>query len=406
MLRFNRPGLRSTLTPIFLAFVSLVIAVVLWVAVSEADNPGKEAVFSGGIEVHAVNVPAGQAVSNIRQPVVSLKVSASDSTLSKLTTADFRAEVDLSRVTTPTADLVVIARVVGGKNVQIVDVSPSVVTVTLESETSKLVPVVVTRVGVPPQGYSVPTVDAQPSQVRVTGATSLVTLVEHADADVNLTGVRVGNTRQYTLIPRDLRGADIRGVRIEPANADIRISVVQQEVTQVIAVVPQVQGSVADGYNLLSVSADPPAIAISGPLEVMQALSFITTEPVDAGGLQKDLQRPARLRLPAGVQSTRDSVNVSLRVRPAVGEISTAVVPTITGLSESLKATVQTPSVNVRMRGELPTLRSLAPGAVKAVLQLNGLDEGVHVVNVSLTLPEGTTLVSVDPPQVPVVLRK
>jgi YbbR domain-containing protein len=309
-------------------------------------------------------------------------------------------------VTQSTADLVVLARVVSNKNVQIVDVSPAVVNVTLEAETSKLVPVVVARVGVPPQGYTIPTIDAQPSQVRVTGATSLVTLVEHADADVNLTGVRVSNTRQYALVPRDIRGADIRGVRIDPANADIRITAVQQEITQVISIVPQVQGSVADGYNLVAVAADPPAIAISGPLDIMQAVAFISTEPVDAGGLQKDLQRTARVRLPAGVQATRDTVNVRLRVVPAQGEIAIAVVPVVQNLGENLKATVQTPSINARLRGELPTLRALPPGAIKATLNLQGLDVGVHVVNVSLTLPEGVTLVLADPPQVPVVISK
>jgi len=181
--------------------------------------------------------PGGQAVASIRSPVVSLRISASESVLSKLSTSDFRAEVDLSRISQSSADLVVIGRVVSNKNVQIIDITPSVVTVTLEAETSKVVPVVAARVGTPPQGYTVPQVEPQPPQVRVSGATSLIGLVEHADADVNLTGVRVGSTRQYALTARDARGADIRGVRIEPANADIRVSVVQQEVTQVIAVV-------------------------------------------------------------------------------------------------------------------------------------------------------------------------
>jgi YbbR domain-containing protein len=182
--------------------------------------------------------------------------------------------------------------------------------------------------------------------------------------------------------------------------------VVQQEVTQVIAVVAPVQGSVADGYNLVAVATDPPAIAVSGPLEVMQAVSFISTEPVDVGGLQKDLQRTVRLRLPAGLQASRDSVNVSLRVRPAQGEISLTVVPQVTGLSENLKATVQSASVTVRLKGEQPALRAMTSAAVKAALNVTGLDEGVHVVNVSLTIPDNTLLVLVDPPQVAVVLRK
>jgi hypothetical protein len=48
----------------------------------------------------------------------------------------------------------------------------------------------------------------------------------------------------------------------------------------------------------------------------------------------------------------------------------------------------------------------MTPSAVKATITVTGLDEGVHVVNVSLTIPDNTLLVLVDPPQVAVVLRR
>ena len=87
--------IRRWLTPIFLAIVSLIAAFALWFAVTETDSPTRAAVFGAGIEVKALNVPAGLAVSSIRAPVVSLRVRADDDTLSKLTASDFRAEVDL-----------------------------------------------------------------------------------------------------------------------------------------------------------------------------------------------------------------------------------------------------------------------------------------------------------------------
>ena len=295
---------------------------------------------------------------------------------------------------------------VGDKKVEIVEVSPPVVTVVLEPETTKIIPVVPNRIGSPPLGYAVPSVDPSPGSVRVSGATSLVQLVETAVADINLTGVRVASVRQVPLAARDARSAEIRGVRLEPPIADVRVNVVQQEVTQVISIQAAIQGSVADGYNLVGVGVDPPAIAVSGPVEIIQAISFVSTEAVDVGGLQKDLLRSARLRLPAGVQATRDTVNVRLRIVPANGEIAVTVAPSVTGLGEGLRATLQTASITVKVRGEMPTLKALTPGQVRATVSAAGLDEGVHVLTAVIAIPDGITLASIEPTQVAVVLRR
>jgi YbbR domain-containing protein len=400
------PQWRRVTTPIALAFLSLISAIVLWVAVTDAENPNRVSVFSGGIEVQAVNVGEGLAVSSIRDPHVSLKISADEDTFRKLTTADFRAEVDMTGVRQPSSQQVVLTRVASRRDVQIIEVSPAFVTVTLETATTKQVPVQPNLIGSLPQGYSIASVEPSPSTVRVTGASSLVQLVSGAAADVNLTGLRANLEQQLTLSARDARGADLRGVRIEPTSAEIRVAVTQQEVTLPLTIVPQVQGSVADGYNLVAIATDPPAIAASGPLELLQAVTFITTEPIDASGLRADLTRTVRLRVPAGLQSTRDTVTVRLKIAPAQGEIALAVAPQVSGLAEGLRASLQTASITVRLRGDLPTLRSLQPGSVKATVSADGLDEGIHVLDAALGLPEGVQVTSVDPRQVVVVLRR
>jgi YbbR domain-containing protein len=240
----------------------------------------------------------------------------------------------------------------------------------------------------------------------VSGATSLVQLVSSAEMDVNLTGLRASVQQLYTLTPRDSFGSDIRGVRIEPSNADVSVEITQQEVTLAITIVPQVQGRVADGYNLVAVSPDPPAVPVSGPLESLQAVAYLTTEPIDVSGLRDDLARNVRLRLPSGINTTRDSVNVRLRVVPARGETSTSVAPQVTNVPEGLRATLQTAQINLRLSGELPTLRALGPGAVRATVSATGLGEGVHILNPVITAPEGVQVVASDPAQVIVVLRR
>ena len=406
MLLPRPPQWRRVTTPFALALVSLVAAVSLWVAVTGAENPQRVATFGGAIEIRAVNVAEGLAVKSIREPAASLTVSAAEDVLKRLTSADFRAEVDLSGVRSPASEQVVIARVVGKREVEIVDVSPSIVTVELEPAATRQVPVRPNLIGSLPQGYQIGAIEPTPASVRVTGAASLVPLIDSAVADINLTGLRVTMQQQITLIPRDVRGADIKGVLFDPPNADLKVGIVQRDVTLTLTIVPAVQGSVADGYNLVAVTSDPPAIAVSGALDLLQAQSFISTDPVDASGLRADVVRTVRLKIPAGLQATRDSVSVRLRVIPALGEITMTLAPQVTGLGEGLRATLQTPTLTLRLSGEMPTLRSLSPSSVRAVVNATGLDEGVHVLPPTVTPPDGVQVAGFDPGQLVVVLRR
>jgi YbbR domain-containing protein len=400
------PRWRQVGTPVALAVLSLLAAIVLWVAVSDAENPPRLAVFSGGIQVVPVNVPEGLAVASIRSPTVSLRISAPQDEFNKLVASDFKAEVDLSGVRQPLSDHVVIASVISKENVEIVEISPGFVTVTLEQVTSKQVPVEANLVGTPPQGFSVGPPEASPSTVTVTGAASLIQLVSRAVADVNLTGLRLPLTQQYILTARDTRGVNIRGVSVVPGVADIKAVVVQQQLTLPLAVLPSVQGGVADGYNLLSVTVEPPTVGVSGPLAQLQAIPYLTTDAIDVSGLRADVTRSVRLRVPAGLSVTRDSVNVRLHVMPAPGQISLTLTPQVTNLADGLRASLQTASITVHLSGELPTLRTLTPSSVKANVNAEGLGEGVQVIKPTISVPDGVQVSDVDPAQVVVVLRR
>ena len=399
------PQWRRVATPIALAALSLLAAIVLWVAVTDAENPNRVDIFSGAVEVRAVNVPEGRAVSSITEPNVTIRVSAPEDVFKRLTAADFRAEIDLSGVNQSPVDLRVNTRVVSNKDVEIVETTPAIVSVNLESSTSKLVPVLANVVGSPPQGFSYSRVEPNPATVRVTGAASLVALVASATADVNLTGRRASLDEQFRLAARDAQGADIRGLSIDPTNADIRVVIEQREVTLPMTIVPPVQGSVADGYSLAGLTVDPPILAVSGPLELLQAVSFLTTETIDLTGLKTDATRSVRLRVPAGLQSTRDSVSVRIKVIPTEGEQTVTIAPQVTNLGEDLRAELQISAVTVRLRGELPALQGAA-ASVRATVNANGLQPGVHVLSVSTSAPDSVRVVSVDPQQIVVVVRK
>jgi YbbR domain-containing protein len=156
----------------------------------------------------------------------------------------------------------------------------------------------------------------------------------------------------------------------------------------------------------VQVTPDPALITIQGPVELVQAITFLPTQEIDLTNLRANQTRNVTLQLPSNVRATRDSVNVTLRIEPAQGSYGLAVAPTVANLGPGLRTTLQTTSVTVRVRGEVPTLKALGPGSVRATVDVGGLAEGVHVLDARVTVPQGVTLEAVEPAQVVVIISR
>jgi len=395
---------RRTFTPIALALVSLLAAIAMWVAVTDAENPRSAYDFGGALIINPVNVAQGLAIAGMSDTVVFVRVSATEETFSELTTADFVAEVNMSGERQETSNKAISVSVVGRDDVEVISVSPSSVQVLLDDAASKQVPVKLNRIGAPPQGVVVSSIEANLTTVTVTGAASLVSRVESASADVNLTGLRVNQQQQYVLSARDSSNVDLRPMLIEPNTADVSVTVSQIPVSRSVPITLRTRGRVAEGYNLASWSFDQSSVTIEGALAVVQALNSVDTEEFDLTGLNSDQTRNLQLQLPTGVTAQRNSVNVTFDIEPLIGDKRVSVAPEAENLPEGLRASFQTDAVNIVIRGELPILNRLAPGAIRAVVDATGLPAGVHLLVPIIALPEEIALVSQEPAEVVLVL--
>ncbi len=396
---------RRTATPIALALVSLLAAIALWVAVTDAENPRNAYEYGGGLIVNAVNVPQGLAIAGLSENVVFIRVRATEEAFSELTTADFVAEVNMSGERQDSANKAVSVRVVGRDDVEIIDVSPSSIQVLLDDEASKQVPVQISRLGATPQGVVVASIETNPTTVTITGAASLINRAESASADINLTGLRVNQEQQFVLTVRDSSNVELRPLAIEPSTADVRVTVTLTDVSRSVPVTLRTRGRVAEGYNLVSFSLDENSVTIEGPVQIVQALTSLDTEEFDLTGFNTDQTRSVRLRLPTGVTSQRESVNVTFIIEPSVADWKLSVAPVAENVPEGLQAVFQNTVITVVIRGELPVLNRLAPGAVRAVVDIAGLQEGAHLIEPEIRLPEEISLVSMQPEEIIVVLQ-
>ena len=375
-----------------IGLLSIVLALSLWVFVTDRENPDRQGRVPGTIPIEVVNLPPDRAVFPPLNTTVTVRARAAESVFERLSADDFRASVDLSDLTGEEATVSVRVESLEPR-AEVIDVSPSQVRVMLESVTSRTVPVQTRLVGAPLAGFEVQEITVEPTQAVVTGPESLVARVEAVVADVNLTQERTTFEQTLLLDIRDEGGGNIQGVLVTPESAIVRAEIVQLEFSAVFVVHPNVVGAPADGYNVTSIQVDPPFVSVSGPRQVFQsidAVEGIMTEPVDIDGARDVVVRPVSLRLPP--DASADQLRVTVRVTIEATR-SFSVAPQVINLRSGLSATLNPPNVQVVLAGALLDLSAIDAGEIRAEVDLGGLEPGEHTVLLRVELPAETALV-------------
>ena len=390
-----------------LAVLSLGLAFGLWFFVTDRENPNETQNFNSAIEIEVVNVPNGLAVANISETSVRIRIEAPRSDIDGLEADDFRATVDLGGYGEGSHDDVVVDVDPPNSRVNVVNVTPARVNVTLEPLRTKEVPVQVSTIGSPQSGFVSEGATVEPEQATVSGPQSLVELVESAVAEVNLTAERTDIDQRVPLQPRDRFGGGISRVTVSPESAQVSVDIVQREYSLEYAVTPLITGQPAPGYNVAGVLVQPTLVVLIGPLDVLQSidpLRGVPTEEISIADARDDVIQDVSLVLPEGVRAQSDEpVRVSVDIAAARGEVSFLVTPQVRNVGAGLTGTASG-AVTVTVSGEVPLLQTLSPQSLGVSVDAAGLAAGLYVLPVQVTPPAGAAVTRVDPAEVGVAI--
>jgi len=389
-----------------LAAFSVVLGFALWIFVTDTESPTRSGVLPFELEVEAVDRP-GDLVLAKSLIKVRVRVEVADDEWNTLSPADFKATADLEGLQAGTYDLPVrVEPLTGRGGLRVTQVIPETVEVDLRSLFSKSVPVSIKLEGGPAPGYEagVPEMDAE--AVLVTGTKDRVTQVSQVVATLDITGRTEDVAQAVRLEARDLLDTLVDSVFLEPNVVNVSVEITQKEFSAPLAIRPTVTGSPATGYEVVSVSVDPAVATALGPPSFIAEAAAIRTQPVDISEASDDVVLTISLDLPPEVSvSGGTSVTVTVQIEPAQGRRTLAVTAVAVGLDPDLSISGALPFVEVELLGELPTLRALRPNDIAATINLSGLNEGTHAVNVSVSTPADTLVADVSPETVEVTLE-
>ncbi len=277
----------------------------------------------------------------------------------------------------------------------VVDIVPSQVRVTLEEASERQIPLRAIVTVPPPAGYAYeePVFDVNLNQVLLSGPASRVDEVVAAQVELDLSQQRNPLQTDLRLTPVNADGGTVMDVTLEPQNVRVIVTIRRRDDVREVAVRPNIDGQLPEGYVLNALTYDPQIVLLSGSAAQLTALpDTLSTASIDLTNRTASFEVSVPVELPDEDLLLLSGQNITVTV-----EISTltasrqfdSVPVEILGLTAGFVADTAPDSVTVLITGPQPEVERLDTGDIRAVIDLNGLPVGNYTLTPSILVNQG-----------------
>ncbi len=363
--------------------LAFVLALAVWVSAVTAADPDEVNTYPQPVKVEIVGQDSSLILTGNYAQQVDVTLRAPRSVWERLI-ADpnsVRAVIDLSGLGAGNHSVPVQVQI-GAQPARLIAVSPAETSLTLEPLVTISQPISLIVNGEPAIGYQAGTPELTPTEVVISGPASLVQNVQTVRMSVNMNNTRESIAQTVALQVLDRNNRAISGLTINPDSAKVTIPVSQQGGYRDVAVKVVVEGQVASGYRLNSISVFPPVVTLfsSDPQLVNAQPGFVETAPLDLNDAKNDLVTRLDLTLPDGISVVGEqSVLVEVAIAAIEGSLTLSDKPIeVIGLADGLSAEVSPLTVDVILSGPLPLLETLTAQDVHVVVDVADLSSGTY----------------------------
>ncbi|HEY5730161.1 MAG TPA: CdaR family protein [Anaerolineales bacterium] len=398
--------------------LALVLGISVWVSAVTAADPDEVRIYPAAILIEIIGNDPSLIITSEIPKEVEITLRAPRSVWEQLTAREdsVQATLDLSGLGAGEHLVKIQARVLV-QPYQIVLADPETVTVMLEPNATRTLPLDLSLSGLPAIGYQAGDVRIDPTDVVISGPESIVNQAVRARVFVSLDGARENIEQSNPIQIVDENNTVIRGLTVTPESVQVNVPVSQQGGFRDLAVKVVVTGQIAAGYRLENISVFPPVVTVfSSDSELVNSLpGILETQPLDLQNANEDISTRLALNLPENVTLVgAQTVQVTVGISPIQTSLTLLNQPiNVIGLTEGLAVRIFPQTVDVIISGPLPVLDALTPQDVIVTVDVTGLGLGTHQlipvvdvlvenVDVESILP-GTIEVVISPPGTPTI---
>lgn len=291
--------------------LSVFLALLLWVYVTNEQNPVSERVFN--VSLQNVGMPSQMVASGLPS-AVSIRVQSTRGQVSVLSPRDFKATIDLSRVGVGENDLPISVSAPPG--VTVVQFNPQRVNVMVDRVVTKEVPVQVITRGIPAQNWASAKPVARPATVTAKGPQKVLNNLNEMEVVVDVQAAAGDVEKTVTLpVPRG-------GVTLTPPTVKVLVPIAQLPSKNVV-IKPRIIGQPAEGFQVNNVKVFPDSAQVFAPAERLGQINQVQTAVLDIAGEKTTVTREVKLFSPPGASQIHPmSVQITVEIEsiPAAEE--------------------------------------------------------------------------------------
>ncbi len=387
--------------------LSLFLAIILWLYVASGENPIIENFFDVSLNINNLRE---DLVAKEFPPTISIGVKGPKDVINSISPPQIVGLVNFSNINEAGIYKLKV-EVIAPKRTEITRIIPSEITVVLESILTKVVEVEYSLIGIPEKEYSLADEpQLNPSKVKITGAQSILENVKQVICTIDISGIKDNLNKKIKLIALDANGDEIKRVKIEPDIIDVSISLNRGYPEKILVVKPRIIGKPAPGYYISQILANPNEIKIFGNYSKIIITDSLETIPIDVSGITKTLSVKVPPVLKEGlniVEGETSLIEVTIQVKESIIQKileNISIIPR--DLSPFVSCEIDPKVVDIIVEGQNILIDKIKGEDVKAFVKFVDDFKVEQKVRVQVELPEGISLIKIDPEEVTVLINK
>jgi len=273
---------------------------------------------------------------------------------------------------------------------KVVRITPESLTLSFEALDSRSIPVNVKFVGMEKAGYWYNRNRINPQQLTISGAASIVQDISSASVVIDVTDRVDSYTTAAKYVLYDGEGNEVPQSMLDCSASSITVGI-DVYPTRELAISTNVEdvinGQVAEGYVIESISIQPETVTIAADEDLLESLDALLIEPIQLYSATNSFSRRVPLAPLANIKySSANEVYVTVQIaEETVTETIEDVNLMFIGRNDSLSLTWNNDVFIVRATGPKSRVNALQNKGISAIVDLTGLEAGVHDVPLVLS---------------------
>lgn len=383
---------------IWSAVLSLAIAFALWYYVISVVSPGStETIYDIPVVFEGETVlteDRGMMITSSSEDVlIDLKLSGNRTDLAKVNRGNITIKVDLSKVYDPGEHELTFNPIFPGDvpsgALTVESKFPETVRLTVEKRVKKPVDVRVNFTGSAATNFMADTENRvlDYPTINVTGPSSVVELIDHAEINVDLTDrvESISENFRYTLCDADGNPVDVALVTTDVAEVHLDVRIIR--IKQVPLMLALTYGGGA-WEDTVEVKIEPANIGVSGSEILLEDLDVIQLGSIDLSTLEEDTEATYPIVIPEGITNLSERTEALVTVKflnLAVREMEINQLMVI-NIPEGMEAELLNQVLKVRLRGPANVMDSITPEDVSVIVDFYGKEAGSFTIKPTITV--------------------